>query len=485
MSRTRTTAKRLSTLFASLRRARFHRGPRRKRYIRKDGITVWARLVTSVVRDEHNQPQYAISVVEDATERKQAEAELSKSEERFRATFFQAAVGIAQTGLDSQWLLLNGRLCQILGYSRAELLGKTFLDVTHPDDRDANVVAREQFLAGEISSWSTEKRYVHMNGATVWAKVHVSLVRDQHKQPQYFISVVEDVTELKLFEERLRASETRLREAQRLAKLGSWERLIDTDTIRWSDEVLRIFGLPADALSNFLAFLSHVHPKDRARVLKADSNVRSSSVPVEVEYRIMRPDGATRFVRSIVEAIRNDQGVPIHVVGTTQDITEQVKAGELLRESEERLKSAERLAHVGHWHWDTNSDQLFWSEEMFHIFGQPRDYTPSYEGFFHAVIPQNRERLRRELRDAVADHSEFSSEVQIARPNGDLRTITFVAEVLLDEESLLIGMFGAIQDITPILDARKGRTSPGRSWRASERLLAVLPMISIIFWAAC
>ena len=426
-----------------------------KRYIRKDGTTVWARLVTSVVRDEHNQPQCAISVVEDVTDRKQAEAALRESEERFRATFFQAAVGIAQTGLDGQWLLLNDRLCQILGYSRAELRGKTFLDITHPDDRDANVVALDQFLAGEISSWSTEKRYVHKNGATVWAKVHVSLVRNQHKQPQYFISVVEDVTERKLIEERLRASETRLREAQRLAKLVSWERVIDTDTIHWSDEVLRIFGLPADTLANFVAFLSYVHPKDRAKILKADSNVRSSGVPVEVEYRIMRPDGATRFVRSIVEAIRNDQGVPVRVVGTTQDITEQVKARELLRESEERLKNAERLAHVGHWHWDLNSDQVLWSQEIFQIFGQPRDYAPSYEGFFQAVIPQNREWLRREMRDAVADNRGFSSEVQIARPNGDLRTITFVAEVLLDEESLLIGMFGAIQDITDLRRAQR------------------------------
>src|SRR5262249_39911048 len=151
----------------------------------------------------------------------------------------------------------------------------------------------------------------------------------------------------------------------------------------------------------------------------------------------------------------NDQGVPTHVVGTTQDITEQVNARELLLASEARLKNAERLAHVGHWHWDLNSDQVLWSEEMFHIFGQPQDYTPSYEGFFHAVIPQNRERLRREMRDAIADHSGFYSEVQIARPNGDLRTITFVAEVLLDEESLLMGMFGAIQDITDLRRAQR------------------------------
>ena len=80
-------------------------------------------------------------------------------------------------------------------------------------------------------------------------RLFTSLVRDQHNQPQYFISVLEDITEQKLIEERLRASEARLMEAQHLAKVGSWERHIESDTTHWSDEMFRILGLPNDAAS--------------------------------------------------------------------------------------------------------------------------------------------------------------------------------------------------------------------------------------------
>ena len=184
-----------------------------------------------------------------------------------------------------------------------------------------------------------------------------------------FIGSCIDITEQKLIEERLRASEVRFMKAQRLAKVGSWERHIDADSIYWSDENSRIFGLPNDAQPNFPSFLKCVHPKDREKILEADRKVRLTQGPLEVEYRIIRPDGEVRFVRSIVEAIRDDQGAPVRLAGATQDITEQVEARELLRESEQHLKNAERLAQVGHWHWDLRANRVSGSEEVFRIFG--------------------------------------------------------------------------------------------------------------------
>ena len=151
-----------------------------------------------------------------------------------------------------------------------------------------------------------------------------------------------------------------------------------------------------------------------------------------------------------VAPVFDNKGNCTHLVGSVHDITERKRAEAALRESEARLKNAERLAHLGHWTWDFKSNQVTWSEEMFHIFGHPRDYAPSYEEFFQALVAQDRERTQRELKDALADHSGFSGEVQIARPNGDLRTTTFVSEVLLDEDGSLTAMFGATLDITDL-----------------------------------
>jgi PAS domain S-box-containing protein len=119
---------------------------------------------------------------------------LRENEERFRATFLQAAVGMAQTDIDCGWILVNNQFCQMLGYSRAELGAKTLQEVTHPDDCEAFLTALRGLLSGEIPSWSGETRYIRKDGETIWGRVFISLVRDQHRPP-YFITVVEDITQ--------------------------------------------------------------------------------------------------------------------------------------------------------------------------------------------------------------------------------------------------------------------------------------------------
>ncbi len=376
-------------------------------------------------------------------------------EDQFQKIFSQAAVGIAHTGPDGQCLRINDRFCEMLGYSRTELCQKTFPEITHADDREMSFAAVGKLLSGEISSWMKEKRYIHKDGGTVWGRLFLSLVRDEHNEPQYFISVVEDITEEKAIEDRLRASEAQLREAQRLAKIGSWERDLKNDTSYWSEEMIRILG-PADrGPSSFPTFLSYVHPKDREKVSEIRDRACSSIGPVEVEYRIVRPDGEVLFVRSIVEGIRDEEGVPVRLTGTTQDITEQVKAREQLREREEQLKNVTRLAHLGYWQWDLQANAVSGSDEMYRIFGKPPDYTPTYDDFLQTTIPQDREQVAAWVRTCLAEKKGGAIEYQIAWPNGDVRTISCIAELQLGEDGMPTRMFGACQDITDFKRAQR------------------------------
>ena len=104
-----------------------------------------------------------------------------------------------------------------------------------------------------------------------------------------------------------------------------------------------------------------------------------------------------------------DPDTPVRFVGTDQDITEQVKATELLRESEARLKSAERMTHVGNWIWDIKANRVSLSEEMFRILGQPRNYEPSYEASLQMIVPEDRDRTEQWAHDM---------EVKVKRPGG-------------------------------------------------------------------
>jgi PAS domain S-box-containing protein len=127
---------------------------------------------------------------------------------------------------------------------------------------------------------------------------------------------------------------------------------------------------------------------------------------------------------------------------------ELVQIKEHLQDSEERLKSAQRLTHVGSWHWNLGANQLVCSEECKRIFGQPEDYMPSIEGLLQMVAPTNRDRVAHEIQRGVAEKTGCSTEFRIVRPDGDLRTVTFTSQVLLDEEGSPRHIFGACQDVT-------------------------------------
>ncbi|MGI8910622.1 MAG: PAS domain S-box protein [Rubrobacteraceae bacterium] len=112
-----------------------------------------------------------------------SERMLRESEERFRITFDQATVGIAHVAPDGRWLRANQRLCQIVGYPREELLEKSFQDITHADDLDADLEQVNGMLSGKLETYSREKRYLRRDGRGIWVSLAVTLVRDEEGDP--------------------------------------------------------------------------------------------------------------------------------------------------------------------------------------------------------------------------------------------------------------------------------------------------------------
>ncbi len=140
-------------------------------------------------------------------ERIQAEAALKESEERFRTIFEEAPIGMNICDLDGRFIQINQKLCEILGYTQAELQKLTFKKLTYSEDLKANAKYVRSLLANEISAFSLEKRYIHKKGHRIWAKARVSLWRDASGEPKYFIAAVEDITDRKQIELELKASQ--------------------------------------------------------------------------------------------------------------------------------------------------------------------------------------------------------------------------------------------------------------------------------------
>lgn len=204
--------------------------------VRKDGSRFWADEVVAALKGEAGDLRGFVKIVRDFTERKRVQDELRESEELFRVTFDLAALGVAQVAPDGRWLRVNRKLCEIVGYSENELLGKTYGEITHDDDLDAELEQARRLLAGEVDTYSLEKRYIRRDRSRVWANLSVSLVRGPGAplgEPKHFIFVVEEITGRRRKEQLLRSLTPREIEVLKLLARGYKNREI-AETLAFS-----------------------------------------------------------------------------------------------------------------------------------------------------------------------------------------------------------------------------------------------------------
>ncbi|MBS0170045.1 MAG: PAS domain S-box protein [Nitrospira sp.] len=204
------------------------------RFERQDGSVRWIRWEVRPWRDKVGDVGGIIVFAEDITAAKMAEQALRESEAQHRATFDNAAVGIAHVGLDGSWLRCNEALCALTGYSQEELLGSTFSDITHPDDLETDWASVRRLLTGDIDTFSMEKRYVRKDGSLIWVQLTVSLLRDGHGCPQHFISIVQDIQSRKEAQ------------AQWLQLANDLERRVEERTKELADSQDRLRALTTD-----------------------------------------------------------------------------------------------------------------------------------------------------------------------------------------------------------------------------------------------
>jgi len=223
------------------------------RIIWPDGTVRFISARGELVPDVKDRQLHLAGAAQDITERKLAEEALATSESAFCATFEQAAVGMARVATDGRWLQVNQRLCDIVGYTRDELLALTFQDITHPDDLDADLGFVLQVLAGDTNTYSKEMRFIRKDSSMVWINFTVGLVRDSVGAPAYSISVVEEITKRKRAEEALAEKQLLLEEAN----LYLEQRVADAvSDLRKKDQILIQQGRQA-AMGEMIGNIAH------------------------------------------------------------------------------------------------------------------------------------------------------------------------------------------------------------------------------------
>jgi len=186
-----------------------HVVPLQYRFRHKDGHWIWCMSHDSIFSlNEDDQPKEMLGTFIDITAIKESELIQNKLRQEFQNTFEQAAVGVAHVSLEGDWLKVNKKVCDILGYERDELIETNFQAITYPEDLNVDLKNVARLISGEDDFYAMEKRYICKDGQVIWARLTVSIVRDEKGEPDYFISVIEDIQNRKeIEEERLRLNQ--------------------------------------------------------------------------------------------------------------------------------------------------------------------------------------------------------------------------------------------------------------------------------------
>ncbi len=298
------------------------------RAVRKDGSEILLSLKARLGRDEADDIEVVEGAAENITERKWVEEEMRESEERFRATFDQAAVGFLQVDLGGSWLRFNDKFCDILGYSREELSRTSVFDLIDPEDFDKDFERGVNMLAGEIREYTEEKLVVGKEGRRVWINLNVSLVYDTADEPRYFIAVVEDISERKWAEEELS-----LRERAIDASVNG---IVLTDPTQPDNPIVyvnsafeRMTGYSAEEAIGLNCRFLQGDEGDQPQLDELRAAIRESR-ECRVVLKNRRKDGTLFWNALSLSPVFDERERLIRFVGVQEDITERRRAEEEL-----------------------------------------------------------------------------------------------------------------------------------------------------------
>jgi PAS domain S-box-containing protein len=367
-------------------------------------------------------------------------AEIIEREQRFQATFEQAAVGIAHVSPEGRFLRINKKICDIVGYSEDEMLALTFQDITHPDDLDVDLEYVRQVLDREIETYSMDKRYYRKDGSTVWVNLTVSLLLDRGRSPDYFVSVVKDISERKQAEEDLRQSHHFLEHLTVAVPDAIISIKMPERTINWANDSFNVLGYEPEEYIGQSTKKYYANPEDydavgrlqQAAIRKGDDVIRSEVMALRKDGRVIPAELTATFYR--------EEGKLSLITALVRDISERKQAEEKLAKSEKKYRSLVDNSIVGVFTSAIDGRLIFVNDAMAQMldFDSPEQMI-AHGSFERWSDPKDRERMLVELQKH-GRVTNFEAET-ITHDNRHLH-------VLFSAKQIGENIFGMMMDIT-------------------------------------
>lgn len=361
------------------------------------------------------------------------------------------AEGVFGIDLQGRYTFLNPAALRMLGFEdESEALGRNAHDLSHYNHPDGTPFPEQlcriymvQQTGQPLQAW--EDRFWRPDGTSFPVVVYASPLYSANGQLEGTVVSFQDVSE-RIEEER------RYRMAQEAASFGIWEWDLARDQIHWDDSCWQMLGYsPAHYTTlNYNKWRSLVHPEDLEKSEELINQRLAKGRRFSVELRYITADGDWLWVQGRGQAVElHADGTPKRLMGTHVDVSHLKETELALRRREQDLLEAKRIARLGNWLTDFRANFIYWSDEIYNIFGLNKEqWTNRHNTFFDIVHPDDRERVEQELQRALCGDGQFAVEHRIVRPDGGMRSVLERGQVEFDEQGEPLRMLGTVQDIT-------------------------------------
>ena len=419
----------------------------------KDGERRLWEYISSVHSRDAGEP-FVIGIARDVTERNRAEKTLLQAEKKYRDLFENAPLMYVITRNEQGVPYIsdcNQRFLRAVGFSRHEVIDRPLGDFYSPESKRAlfegGCYARAlegRFLIGERQLVTRERKIVP-------TLLYSAREKDAHGKVIGTRAMFVDITDRIRVETKLRESHDILSRSRSTAFL--WKNAEGWPVEFVTDNVVALFGYTAgEFTSGEVPFSMTVHPDDLERVAEEVATCSQEEGRLEFDhepYRIVTKDGKIKWVDDSTVIRRNEQGEITHFQGILTDVTERVQAEQALQENEHNLLEAQRVAHIGSWVWNLDSDEVACSEEMLRIWGYlPEKKNLTVAEVMERIHPEDRDRVRESLKRTAEEDVRYEAEFRIALPDGSGRIIYGVGQLERSEEGKPALIRGSGLDIT-------------------------------------
>lgn len=432
---------------AACRQGMVHRG--RDFYWHRDRISFPVEFISTPILVS-GKITGAVVAFRDITERIQAETALFEAQQVFRTLVENSPDVIVRYDREGRRLYVNPEFERINHLSASEVIGKKPVEVSTELAPVADVFT-EKLMAVMASgapdridlSWSKEGRSI------CWF-VRVVPEFDADGNVVSALTIWSDITERKQAEVVLRQSEEALKEAQRIAHLGSWHLDFATNQVVWSEELYNMYGfdptLPPPLYTESMKLFT---PESWEKLSAAIARVSEDGSPYELELEAVQQNGGHGWMLARGELMKDASGATVGVRGVVMDITERKLAEKQLRRSEQGLSEAQRIAHLGNWELDLSSNALRWSDEIYRIFEiDPQQFGASYDAFLNAIHPDDRERVSNAYIESVKNRTPYEIEHRLLMQDGRIKYVNEKCETHYAEDGRPLRSVGTVHDIT-------------------------------------